>query len=97
MVGAEDEPIWRADPPEALKFVALDALNLLFHRPSGQTHIVDSPVPEILAALAEGPADLAGLLVRLARDHDLGEGNAAAAALGIRLAELEAAGLVRRG
>jgi PqqD family protein of HPr-rel-A system len=73
----------------------MEGLTLLFHPRSGVTHILAPPSPEILDALAEGPADAAGLLARLRARFDFaaGEGEAALAA---RLDELEAAGLVRR-
>lgn len=88
-------PRFIADPPEARRLIELDGVALIFHRPSGQTHIVAPPAPEILAALGEGQADAETLLARLRRDHDL-EGEGLAEALDARLAELEAAGLVWR-
>jgi PqqD family protein of HPr-rel-A system len=54
-----------ADPESAVEQVALDGLTLLFHAPSGMTHIVAAPAPEILAVLREGPDDLNGILRRL--------------------------------
>jgi PqqD family protein of HPr-rel-A system len=81
-----------ADPASAVTEVALDGLTLLFHAPSGMTHIVASPAPEILDALREGPADAAELLRRLRARFEF-DGDEAIHA---RLAELEAAGLVRR-
>ncbi len=80
-----------ADPEEAVAIVELDGLSALFHAPSGTTHIVAPPAPEILAALREGPADAAELLRRLRLHYEI-EGDAVEA----RLAELAAAGLVRR-
>lgn len=84
-----------ADAEDDVRAVALDGLTLLYHAPSGTTHIVASPAPEILAALSEKPADIAELLARLATHFDF-EDDAAAEAIGARLVELEAAGLVRR-
>ena len=84
-----------ADPEACVDCVALDGLSVLFHRPSGMTHIVAAPAPEILAALREGPADAAELLKRLRAAYDF-EGENAAEAVEARLAELEEAGLVRR-
>ncbi|HEV2818221.1 MAG TPA: HPr-rel-A system PqqD family peptide chaperone [Allosphingosinicella sp.] len=81
-----------ADPESAVTKVALDGLAVLFHEPSGMTHIVASPAPEILDALQQGPADAAELLRRLHARFDF-EGDEAIHA---RLGELEAAGLVRR-
>jgi len=88
-------PRYIADPEGALACVALDGLSVLFHAPSGMTHIVAPPAPEILAALREGPADVAELLARLQAHYDFEDeiGNDVVAA---RLDELEQAGLVRR-
>jgi PqqD family protein of HPr-rel-A system len=85
-------PVFVADPEHASTMVALDGLSVLFHAPSGTSHIVAPPAPEILAALRAGPADAAELLRRLRERFDFdGE-----EAIHARLGELEAAGLVRR-
>lgn len=73
----------------------LDGLTILYHRPSGMTHILVTPAPEILAALDEGPADPQELLRRIGERFEI-EAEDAAQAVAARLAELEAAGLVRR-
>jgi PqqD family protein of HPr-rel-A system len=89
-------PVYIADPEDAVTKVALDGLTVLFHAPSGMTHIVAAPAPEILDALREGPADAPELLRRLsARFAFEGEGEGDEA-IHARLGELEAAGLVRR-
>jgi len=88
-------PVYIADEEAELTSVSLDGLCLLFHAPSGMTHIVATPAPEILAMLRSGPADAAELLRRLSA-HYAFEGEAAAGALAARLEELESAGLVRR-
>lgn len=85
---------YRAADPATLRIVPLDALTLVYHRASGITHIVDAPVPEILAVLAEGARDVAGLLAVLAARFDLADPDPAA--LAARLDELVAAGLVER-
>jgi PqqD family protein of HPr-rel-A system len=85
-------PVYIADPESAVRSVELDGLTALFHAPSGMTHIVAPPAPQILDALREGPADAAELLRRLRARFDF-EGEEAIHA---RLDELEAAGLVRR-
>ena len=83
---------YRADPPSLRRTVALDsALTAIFHRPSATTHVVAAPVPEILDALAEGPADAEALLARLAAVHELVGG---ASELAAHLEELVVAGLV---
>ena len=84
-----------ADPESKVRAVALDGLTLLFHAPSGMTHIVAAPAPEILGVLRDGPADAAELIRRLRARFDF-EGIEAEAAIHARLDELEAAGLVRR-
>ena len=86
-------PIYIADPESAVRSVELDGLTALFHEPSGMTHIVAPPAPQILDALRQGPADAAEPLRRLRARFDF-EGEDAIHA---RLDELEAAGLVRRG
>lgn len=88
-------PLYIADNESAVLTVALDGLSVLFHEPSGMTHIVAPPAPEILAALQAGPADAPELLRRLRARYDF-EGDEAESALHARLDELEAAGLVRR-
>lgn len=43
---------YRAPPADCLAIVPLDDLVAVFHRASGITHLVTSPVPELLEALA---------------------------------------------
>jgi PqqD family protein of HPr-rel-A system len=86
--------VYAADPPAARQTVALDALVAIFHRPSGATHLLAAPAPELLEALADGPADAATLIARLSERYDLiGSDTDAIAA---RLEELVAAGLAWR-
>ena len=86
--------LYRAAPPETLRIVPLDALTLVYHRASGITHIVDSPVPEILETLAAAPLSADDLLVRLSERFDLVDADPLA--LAGRLDELAAVGLVER-
>ena len=85
------DPVYIADSKD-VRAVALDGLTLIYHAPSGMTHIVAPPAPEILDALAAGPADSAELLRRLSARFEFEGGDA----IHVRLEELEAAGLVRR-
>jgi PqqD family protein of HPr-rel-A system len=85
-------PIYIADEADALTTVALDGLSLVYHAPSGATHIVAPPAPEILEALGQGPADAAELLRRLHEKYEF-DGDEV---IHVRLGELEEAGLVRR-
>lgn len=88
-------PRFIADPAEAVKAVELEGLTALYHRPSGLTHILAPPAPQILAALAARASDAAEIVTRIGEDFELDETDAEAA-IGARLDELEAAGLVRR-
>jgi len=83
------------DPQEALVTRHLDGLTLVYHRPSGMTHIVDSPLPEIMAALGAEPVEAVQLLDRLRETYDLGEEEEALAGIGLHLDSLAALGLVR--
>ena len=86
-------PSYIADDESQIRKVELDGLTALFHVPSGMTHILAPPAPQILEALAGRPADLKELVRRLSRNFDV---DGAESALAARLDELEAAGLVRR-
>ena len=83
---------YRVTSPATLKRVALDELTAVYHRASGQTHLLAEPAPEILDALAEAPLTRGVLLERLAERFDLTDANAEA--LDARLDELVATGLV---
>jgi PqqD family protein of HPr-rel-A system len=87
---AEADLTYRADPPEGLRIVPLDSLTVIYHRASGQTHVVAEPMPEILAAFGEGTADLSDLVTRLG----LPETSETRGLLSERLEELVATGLV---
>jgi PqqD family protein of HPr-rel-A system len=87
-------PRYMADDPAEVRSVELDGLVALFHKPSGMTHIVAPPAPQIIEALHEGPGDARAILERIAARYEIEEGGAEA--IEARLAELEAAGLVRR-
>lgn len=88
---------YRRDADDAVVVRPLDDISLLYHRPSGQTHMMVSPVPEIWAALdADAAMDVAALHDRLAQSFELGEADAAHAAIARHLEELAALGLVRR-
>lgn len=87
-------PRYIADAGEEVRIVVLDGLSVLYHAPSGMTHIVAPPVPEILTALQAGPADIAELIARLHESYELEE--RADDIVALRLTELEQAGLVRR-
>lgn len=85
---------YRAAPPEALLVRPLDDLVAIYHRASGRTHVVTTPVPELLEALTERALTANDLLRLLADRYDLADADADR--LIARLAELEDAGLVTR-
>jgi PqqD family protein of HPr-rel-A system len=86
-------PRYIADPEGLIRRVELDGLTASVHIPSGMTHIVAPPAPQIIDALAGSSADAEELAERLSASFEIEGGEEAMAA---RLAELEAAGLVRR-
>ena len=79
--------IYRAAPPDCVRAVALDSLWAVYHRPSGQTHIVTAPVVAILAALGDTALSLSDIAARI----DLADDCEAVAA---HLAEMTTTGLV---
>lgn len=86
--------LYRAASPDSLIVVPVDLLTAIYHRASGQTHLMASPAPEILQALAEAPLDAAALLAKLRADYDLVDADPDA--LIARLGELVETGLVER-
>ena len=88
-------PIYIADT-DGLRMVEFEGLSVVFHPRSGITHILAPPSPQILDVLAQGPADADGVIAALRARFDFPE-DEVAGAVAARLAELEAAGLVRRG
>lgn len=88
-------PVYIADPVDQRTVVVLETLVAVFHAPSGATHLLAPPAPEILDALGNGPADIDAILARLRQAHDFAD-EGAPEAIAARLDELEASGLVRR-
>ena len=82
---------------DAIAACVLDDITLLYHRASGQTHMVISPVPEILDVLDEAEARTAAEVQdRLTSRYELGEAADMTGLIDAHLAELTALGLVRR-
>jgi len=88
--------VYRAAPPGALRVEPLGELTAIFDRRSMQTHLVVSPIPEILAAMGAGDCDAATLAARLAECFEFDGDDAVQPILTERLAELAAMGLVAR-
>lgn len=87
---------YRAAPTDALRIEALGELTAIFDRRSMQTHLVVSPMPEILDAMGADACDADMLAGRLALAFDLDRQDDAAALLAERLHELAVMGLVER-
>ncbi|UKK84611.1 HPr-rel-A system PqqD family peptide chaperone [Sphingopyxis sp. BSN-002] len=85
---------YRAAPADALRIEALGELTAIFDRRSMQTHLVISPMPEILASMDDGIHTAATIAGRLAADFDLDAEGDAGLVIAERLAELAAMGLV---
>ncbi|MDJ0276936.1 HPr-rel-A system PqqD family peptide chaperone [Sphingomonas sp. 2R-10] len=83
---------YRAPPVASLRIVPLDQLSAVYHRASGQTHVVAPPVPEILDLLADRAMTADELLAALAARYDLADGDTGG--LVARLDELVDTGLV---
>jgi PqqD family protein of HPr-rel-A system len=64
------ETRYRAAAAEALAIVPLDALTAVYDRRSGQTHLLASPLPEILAAIGEGEPTLSAIVAALSAEFD---------------------------
>lgn len=87
---------YRAAPPGALRIEPLGELTAIFDRRSMQTHLVVSPMPEILDAMGTHPCSAALLASRLAAAFDLDGDDDVQPILAERLGELAAMGLVER-
>lgn len=72
----------------------LDVMTALYHRPSGQTHLVTDPVPQLLACLDSSPAAVEAIMSRLSETHELDSDEDAAAVVAARLEELASLGLI---
>lgn len=72
----------------------LDELTAVFDRRSGQTHLLASPLPEMLGALGTGEWTLAAFAALLASEFEMAGEDGTAARIEQRLAELAALGLV---
>lgn len=83
---------FRAAGAADLRFEVLDELTVVYHRPSGLSHLVTSPMPEMLGVLGKEALTRDTLLERLATAFDVVD--ASLETLDARLNELVAAGLV---
>jgi len=69
------ERAFAALAPDAIRRVRLGGLEAIYHMPSGITHLLAEPVPDLLDALAQqGPGRFMTaqqLLIRIAEDFDI--------------------------
>jgi PqqD family protein of HPr-rel-A system len=87
---------YRLEARDATRACVLDDLVLLYHPRSGQTHMVISPVLEILDQMRVGECvSAAEVHDRLARSFDLGPRETALPQIAAHLDALVALGLVR--
>ena len=90
-------PTYRAEPEDQWVLCALEDIMLVYHRRSGQTHMMVSPAPEILLALrGRDGAETGDVAAILAADYDLGDPADAQAAIAAHLEEMAGLGLVHR-
>lgn len=87
-------PLYYSLGADAYRLIELDGLCALFDRRSGQTHLVASPVPELLAMMGEIPRNVHMILADLSTQFELPPGEDHTASLTARLDELAALGLV---
>lgn len=90
-------PTYRTDFPQDCRTHPIDGMTLVFHRPSGATHFLDSPLPEMLALLAAEPMEARRLTATLCSTLGVTEDDEARAVVDARLADLAAIGLVKTG
>lgn len=103
MSAPDTPPTYILDPPANWRRVALDEMDVLYHRPSGQTHILIEPAPQILDCLAKGPASAADIQGQLSQlytyqPEEVGESQDSAPIVQLlteRLEEMVGLGFVR--
>ena len=87
---------YRAAPKDDLIWHDLDSMMLLYHRPSGITHMLADPVPAIIDVMDNAPLTAAEIAARLTALFDLETGVDAEDIVIARLDELRTLGLVSR-
>ncbi|VWX57461.1 HPr-rel-A system PqqD family peptide chaperone [Sphingorhabdus sp. 109] len=87
---------YRAAPAEDLIWHDLDSMKLLYHRPSGITHILADPAPAIFEVMEEAALAATEIIARLTALFDIESGGDAEEIILARLEELSLLGLVSR-
>jgi len=87
---------YRAAPKDDLIWHDLDSMMLLYHRPSGITHMLADPAPAIIEVMDNAPLTATEIAARLTALFDLETGVDAEEIVIARLDELRTLGLVSR-
>jgi PqqD family protein of HPr-rel-A system len=86
--------LYRAEPIDSCRMMEVEGMTMLYHRPSGVTHLLISPMPDMLELLREVPCNAIILAERLCHRLGLQADEEAQAVVAERLKELTAIGLV---
>ncbi|MEH6662067.1 MAG: HPr-rel-A system PqqD family peptide chaperone [Parasphingorhabdus sp.] len=87
---------YRAAPKNDLIWHDLDSMMLLYHRPSGITHMLADPAPAIIEVMDNALLTAAEIATRLTALFDLETGVDAEEIVIARLGELRTLGLISR-
>lgn len=80
-------PVWQAAESGSLDWASWDGEHVLYHRPSGRTHLVNAATYELITAVLVSPRTLPEVEQELARRGLAAEGEEALGML-LRLEEL---------
>ena len=83
-------PKYRAGPKDDLIWHGLDSMTLLFHRPSGITHMLADPAPALLEVMDSALLTAAEIITRLKARFDVESGADTNDIISARLEELAA-------
>lgn len=95
-MNAAPGPVWAGDPISAYRFETLDAFDVVFHKPSGLTHLLGGEAVTILGLLVERASDEADLTQRLAVQLALAVDESLTETVAVRIDELADAGLITK-
>lgn len=89
-------PRYRSGTKDDLVWHGLDSMTLLFHRPSGITHMLADPAPALLEVMDSTLLTAGEIATRLQARFDLESGADTDDIISARLEELAALGLIAR-
>lgn len=87
---------YQAANPNDLILHPLDSMSLIFHKPSGITHVVADLVPAILEVMGGGSMVVEDVVIKLSENFDLEEGVDVEKIVLARLIEMSDLGLIER-